>query len=81
MGVQEEGYHIQKVGISPDRIWITGYSQYRPLVPNTSDENRKKNRRVEIHILYKGGANATPSQLYPQIEQRGLEVEGRQKGP
>jgi len=30
---------------------VTGYGEYRPLKPNTSDDNRALNRRVEIKIL------------------------------
>ncbi len=29
---------------------VVGYASFRPLEPNTSDENRRKNRRVEIVI-------------------------------
>ena len=69
-------FFIQKSGISPDRIWITGYSEYRPLVPNTSEANRRKNRRVEIHVSYKSG-QLRPSELYESIESKGLGVTGR----
>ena len=40
-----------ELGISPDRIIAKGYGESRPLVPNTTRENKRKNRRVEIHIL------------------------------
>jgi chemotaxis protein MotB len=29
---------------------VSGYSSYRPVEPNTTTENRAKNRRVEIII-------------------------------
>lgn len=35
-------------GIEGGRIAARGYGDTRPLVPNTSDENRFKNRRVEL---------------------------------
>ena len=38
-------------GISPQRLAATGYGQFHPLVPNTSDYNRQLNRRVNIVIL------------------------------
>ena len=69
-------FFIQESQIPPDRIWITGYSEYRPLVPNTSSENRRRNRRVEIHISYRSG-DLRPSELYESIEARGLGVTGR----
>ncbi|MEK9630188.1 MAG: OmpA family protein [Nitrospinota bacterium] len=32
-------------------VKVVGHGHYRPEVPNTSDENRRRNRRVEIKIL------------------------------
>lgn len=50
--------------IDPRRLSAAGYSEYKPLVPNTSAANRAKNRRVDIVILKQiqddeaaGGAN------------------------
>jgi len=44
-------YFIEKHGITPYKLVAVGYSKYRPLVPNTSAENRALNRRVDIVIL------------------------------
>ena len=44
-------YLIQKHGLDPEKVSVVGYAEYRPLVPNTSDENRSRNRRVDIVIL------------------------------
>ncbi|MCX7667909.1 MAG: flagellar motor protein MotB [Atribacterota bacterium] len=44
-------YFIEAKGISPQRLIAVGYGEYQPLVPNDSEENRRKNRRVEIVIL------------------------------
>ena len=38
-------------GINPKRLRAKGYGESHPLVPNTSDENKQKNRRVEITVL------------------------------
>jgi outer membrane protein OmpA-like peptidoglycan-associated protein len=38
-------------GIDKARLRAKGYGKLQPLVPNTSDENRAKNRRVEIKIV------------------------------
>ncbi len=35
-------------GIEPDRLTATGYGALNPLVPNTSEANRARNRRVEF---------------------------------
>jgi len=38
-------------GVSASRLNARGYGESKPLVPNTTDENKQKNRRVEINIL------------------------------
>lgn len=40
--------HLIKRGIQPERLTATGYGKIMPLVPNTSKENRARNRRVEF---------------------------------
>lgn len=42
-------YMISK-GIKADRMTAKGYGETQPLVPNESDENRAKNRRVQFKI-------------------------------
>lgn len=42
---------VDQAGISPKIISAVGYGEYTPLVPNNSDANRAKNRRVDIVIL------------------------------
>jgi len=44
-------YLINQENISPDKVSIVGYSEYRPIVPNDSPESRAKNRRVDLVIL------------------------------
>ncbi len=41
-------YMLENKGVDPGRLVIEGYADTRPLVANTSAENRAKNRRVEI---------------------------------
>jgi chemotaxis protein MotB len=43
-------YLIEQGGIEPGRFTVSGHSLYAPDVPNSSMENRAKNRRVEIII-------------------------------
>lgn len=42
---------VQEGGISPENLAASGYGEYHPLAPNDTQENRSKNRRVEILIL------------------------------
>ncbi len=44
-------YLIDKHGFSPEKLSALGFGEYRPLAPNDSDDNRAKNRRVDIVIL------------------------------
>lgn len=37
--------------IEPARITTQGFAEFRPLFPNDSPENRRRNRRVEIALL------------------------------
>jgi len=43
-------YFIEN-GIKPEKLSALGYGEFRPLAPNDSEENRAKNRRIEIIIL------------------------------
>jgi outer membrane protein OmpA-like peptidoglycan-associated protein len=38
-------------GIAPNRIKSVGYGKTKPALPNTSEANRTKNRRIEIKII------------------------------
>ncbi len=44
-------YLIERHGYPPGKISALGYASYRPYVPNTSAENRAKNRRVDMVVL------------------------------
>lgn len=42
---------INQEGLSPEKVSIVGYSEYRPVASNNTPEGRKTNRRVDIVIL------------------------------
>jgi chemotaxis protein MotB len=44
-------YLIEHHDYPPSKVSALGYASYRPYVPNTSVENRAKNRRVDIVVL------------------------------
>jgi len=43
--------YLTAAGIDPKRLETKGYGETRPVVPNTSDEARQQNRRMEAQIL------------------------------
>lgn len=43
-------YLVRHERLPADRVSFMGYADTRPLVPNTSDANRARNRRVEITL-------------------------------
>jgi len=40
--------YLMSLGIEPGRLTATGLADFDPLVPNSTEENRGKNRRVEF---------------------------------
>lgn len=44
-------YLVETGGVEPERLSAAGYAFYRPILPNTSEGGKAKNRRVEIVIL------------------------------
>ena len=45
-------YMAHTGGVDPARMSAIGYGEYRPIVPNTTADNRRTNRRIEIYIDY-----------------------------
>ncbi len=43
-------YLVDHEHIDPTRVWVAGYGEYKPVAPNTTTENKAKNRRVEIFL-------------------------------
>ena len=43
--------YLAKQGVAPGRIRPVGYGESRPLVENSSEANRKLNRRVEFELV------------------------------
>lgn len=41
-------YMMDRHGLSPEKIAVTGYGEYRPVADNATEEGRKQNRRVDI---------------------------------
>lgn len=44
---------VKHHGIEENRVSVQSYGEFRPKVPNNNEENRAKNRRVEIFVVKK----------------------------
>ena len=44
---------LMKANVSPKKMYASGYSKYRPIASNVTEEGRRKNRRVELHFYGK----------------------------
>lgn len=44
-------YFVDNKGQQPQRFRVSGYGEYNPVCENSSDENKAKNRRVNILII------------------------------
>jgi chemotaxis protein MotB len=42
---------IGSVGIDPARLSAAGYGEFHPRVPNSSSENRARNRRIDLVVM------------------------------
>jgi OOP family OmpA-OmpF porin len=42
--------YLSKSGVPIKQLMAKGYGETKPLVPNDSDENKAKNRRVELMV-------------------------------
>lgn len=52
---------VERRGIAAGSVEHVGYGESRPAVPNDSDANRARNRRVEVVIIAGGGQEETRS--------------------
>ena len=42
----------ENVSLKPEKFSIRSFGEYRPRVPNTTQKNMQRNRRVEVFIRY-----------------------------
>ncbi len=57
-------YFLRNGNIAPQRLSAAGYGEYHPLLPNDSDVNRAKNRRVEIYVERKKPTSQFKEEIY-----------------
>ncbi len=58
--------YFESCGVAADRLEASGYADQRPLAANDSEEDRARNRRVEIVLLRRFPAPAGPVDTHAQ---------------
>jgi chemotaxis protein MotB len=56
---------LNGTGMDKNRLVVVGHADTRPLVDNTTEQNRRRNRRVEISIMQGKAKESAPIQLKP----------------
>jgi chemotaxis protein MotB len=51
---------IERTNLKAENLSAVGYGEYHPLLPNTTEENKAKNRRVDIVILKQDASKSEP---------------------
>lgn len=64
---QVTGYIQQKNLVDPARLVSLGFGQFRPIASFDTEENRKKNRRVEILITNDEAVQRSLTEYYAQV--------------
>ena len=57
---------LRRLGLDPDRVGIAGFGAHQPVASNRTDDDRAKNRRVELFVMVPdvpviGWVESTPS--------------------
>gem|GEM_PF-1257982 len=74
-------YLIENFAIAPYRLAAVGYGETSPLVPNTSEENRRINRRVEIRKIAERAEKPAANASEFSVKVDFLYLEGNRKVP
>ncbi|MBU1618357.1 MAG: flagellar motor protein MotB [Gammaproteobacteria bacterium] len=59
---------IKAPGFDKNRLVVMGHAETRPLVPNDSESNKRRNRRVEISIMQGKPKESEPISLEPAAQ-------------
>ncbi|MBN2613123.1 MAG: M28 family peptidase [Bacteroidales bacterium] len=65
--------YLGQLGIDLKYMHIKGYGKSKPRVPNTDDESRQKNRRIELLVLKNLDKNISLNSFKDSISSRNLE--------
>ncbi|KRE90928.1 flagellar motor protein MotB [Frateuria sp. Soil773] len=65
-------------GISPSRLGIIGWGEFRPTADNATEEGRNRNRRVLVVVL---SDQAMPTRFYSDVERAGQLADAPEVAP
>lgn len=63
-------YIQQRTTVTADRIVSTGYGQWRPIAPFDTEENRSRNRRVELLITKSDTVTKSLEEYYAEMNRQ-----------
>lgn len=66
---------IHRLNFAPYRLSATGYGEFRPRMPNDSEDNRQYNRRVDIIVLKSKYETAEPMTLKPSDFNKPVQIQ------
>jgi chemotaxis protein MotB len=58
---------VERYGFDPKQISAAGYSQYRPVASNGSEDGRKINRRVDLVVVSRAAPTAVAKNSATQV--------------
>ncbi|WP_127024178.1 flagellar motor protein MotB [Rheinheimera mangrovi] len=61
---------LKAPGFDKNRLVVVGHAETRPLVPNDTESNRRRNRRVEISIMQGKAKESDPISLEPAAQSK-----------
>ena len=60
-------HFLAKEGVAETRMYLRAFSMFRPRLPNTSPDNKGKNRRVEVMFFPESSVQPTkPAEAKPE---------------
>lgn len=42
---------LRRLGLEPEQVGVAGFGSHQPVAPNMTEEDRRKNRRVELFVM------------------------------
>ena len=66
-------FFIADCGVHPRRLGAEGFGEHRPIASNATEEGRRRNRRIEIHIIHRGVVDENLEEVADLFKKSGLD--------